>query len=126
MAILQKAEHWRRSYAAVQSAAISETCERLISESDDAILEIIDLAFADLVASYQRDAKLDGAMDLVALDPSLLGMDTELTERLRQSMLDQTRLLMMLSAAGKAADSRGLIDEISDLSLATAPDDLNC
>jgi len=126
MAILQKTEHWRHSYAAVQSAAISETYERLINESDDAILEIIDLAFADLVASYQGDAKLDGAMDLIALDPSLLGMDTELTERLRRSMLDQTRLLMMLSAAGKAADSRGLIDEISDPSLATASDDLNC
>jgi hypothetical protein len=110
----------------VQSAAISETYERLINESDDAILEIIDLAFADLVASYQADAKLDGAMDLVALDHSHLGMDTELTERLRRSMLDQTRLLMMLSAAGKAADSRGLIDGISDPSLATAPHDLDC
>lgn len=114
MAMLQKTEHWRRTYAAVQSAAISETYERLINKSDDAILEIIDLAFADLVASYHDDAKLDGAMDLVALDPSLLGMDNELTERLRRSMMDQTRLLMMLSAAGQAAESRGLLESFSD------------
>lgn len=122
MTVLQETEHWCRAYAPAQVAAISATYERLINESDQAIFEIIDLAFVDLVGSFQQEAKLDGAMDVVALDPSLLEMDTELTERLRQSMLAQAHLLMMLSAAGRAAESRGLFKEISDSSSELTPD----
>lgn len=117
LSVLQETEHWQRAYSPVQDAAISATYEQLINNSDNDILEVIDLAFGDLIASYQKDAELDVAMDLAAaLDTSLLKLDTELTERLTQSMLDQAHLLMMLSAAGQAAESRGLLEGVSNSS----------
>jgi hypothetical protein len=111
MQVLSKTKHWRRAYRPVQANAIKEIYGRLLNESDEAILEVIDLAFADLLATLHRESELDGAMDLVSLDPTLLRMDSELVEQLTSASLHQAQHLMMLAAAGKAAKARGLLKE---------------